>query len=45
LETAMGGTTRTDFRLVQRMPLAPGAEHEKNGIHRFAILDAGPMAP
>jgi hypothetical protein len=41
----MGGTTGTDLRLVQRIPLAPGAEHEKDGIHCFAIIDAGPMAP
>jgi len=41
----MGGTTGTDMRLVQRIPLAPGAEHEQDGIHRFAIIDAGAMAP
>jgi hypothetical protein len=32
------------MRLVQRMPLAAGAEDEQDGIHRFAIIDAGPMA-
>jgi hypothetical protein len=41
----MGGTTGTDLRLVQRIPLAPGAEHKEDGLHRFAIIDAGPMAP
>jgi hypothetical protein len=41
----MGRTTGTDLRLVQRIPLAPGAEHEQDGIHGFAIIDAGPMAP
>jgi hypothetical protein len=40
----MGGTTGTDMRLVQRIPLAPSAEHEKDGIHRFTIINAGPMA-
>jgi len=33
------------MRLVQRIPLAPGTEHEKDGIHRFAIIATGPMAP
>jgi len=41
----MGSTTGTKLRLVQRIPLAAGAEHEKDGIHRFTIIDAGPMAP
>jgi hypothetical protein len=41
----MGGATGTDARLVQRIPLAAGAEHEEDGIHRLPILDAGPMAP
>jgi hypothetical protein len=26
------------------MPLASRAEHEKDGIHGFAIIDTGPMA-
>jgi hypothetical protein len=30
---------------MQRIPLAAGAEHEEDGIHRFPIIDAGPMAP
>ena len=41
LETTMGGTTGTDARLVQRIPLAASAEHEENGIHRLPISDAG----
>jgi hypothetical protein len=45
LEAAMGGTTGADARLLQRIPLAAGAEHEENGIHCRAILDTGPMAP
>jgi hypothetical protein len=45
LEAAMGGTTGTDLRLVQCIPLAPGTEHEKDGIHGFAIIDPRPMAP
>jgi hypothetical protein len=45
LEAAMGGTTGADARLLQRIPLATGAEHEENGIHGLPILDTGPMAP
>jgi hypothetical protein len=45
LETAMGSATGTDARLLQRLPLAAGAEHEEDGIHRLSIIDAGPMAP
>ena len=41
----MGRATGTDARLVQGIPLPPCAEHEKDGIHRFAVIDAGPMAP
>ena len=41
----MGGTTSTDLRLVQGMPLATGTEHEKEGIHGFALIDPRPMAP
>jgi hypothetical protein len=41
----MGGTTGTDPRLVQCIPLATGTEHEKEGIHGFAIIDPRPMAP
>jgi hypothetical protein len=43
LEAAMGGTTGTDARLVQRIPLAAGAEHEKDDIHGLSIIDARPM--
>jgi hypothetical protein len=45
LEAAMGGTTGTEVRRMQRLPLAPGTQHEENGIHGLAIIDAGPMAP
>jgi hypothetical protein len=41
----MGRTTGTEARLVQRIPLATRAEHKKDGIHRFPIIDARPMAP
>jgi hypothetical protein len=39
----MGGTTGTDARFVQRIPLAAGAEHEEDGIHGLAIIDTGTM--
>jgi hypothetical protein len=45
LETAMGNTVGADPGGVQRPPLAAGAQHEENGIHGLAIIDAGPMAP
>jgi hypothetical protein len=45
LEAAMGGTAGADTRLMPRIPLASGAEHEEDGIHRLSILEAGPMAP
>lgn len=45
LETAMGRAPGAPTRLVQGMPLAPCAQHEKDGIHRFAVINAGPMAP
>jgi hypothetical protein len=41
----MGGTTGTDTRLVQRIPLAAGVQHEENGIHRLPIIDLWPVAP
>jgi hypothetical protein len=44
LEAAMGGTAGTDARVLQGVPLAPGAQYEKDGIHRLAILDTGAMA-
>jgi hypothetical protein len=43
LEAAMGGTTGTEARLAQRIPLAAGAEHEEDGIHRLPIIDPGPV--
>jgi hypothetical protein len=45
LEAAMGGTTGTEASLVQRIPLAAGAEHEEEGIYRLPIIDPGPVAP
>jgi hypothetical protein len=45
LEAAMGGTTGTDVGGIQGVPLAPSTQHEENGIHGFAIIDTGPMAP
>jgi hypothetical protein len=45
LEAAMGGTTGTDTRLVQRIPLASRAQHEENGLHRLPIIDPWPVAP
>src|SRR5262249_49192563 len=45
LEATMGGTLGTDPRRVQRLPLAARAEHKKDGIHGFAIIDTRPMAP
>ena len=45
LEAAVGGTAGTDAGRIQRIPLAARAEHEEDGIHGLAIIDAGPMAP
>jgi hypothetical protein len=50
LEAAVSGTTGTEARVLQRVPLAPGAEDEedgihKDGIHSQAIIDAWPVAP
>ena len=44
MKATMGGTTGTEARLMQSIPLAAGAEHKEDGIHGLAILDAGPMA-
>ena len=41
----MGRTTGTEARLVQCMPLAARAEHKKDGIYHFTIIDARPMTP
>jgi hypothetical protein len=45
LEAAMGGTTGTEAGVVQGVPLAPGTQHEEDGIQGLAIIDAGPVAP
>jgi hypothetical protein len=45
MEAAMGGTAGTDARVLQGIPLATGAQYEKDGIHCLAILDTGAMAP
>jgi hypothetical protein len=41
----MGGTTGTDTGLVQGVPLAARAQHEEDGIHGPAIIDAWTMTP
>jgi hypothetical protein len=41
----MGGTTGTDARVFQGIPLAAGTQHEENGIHGFAIMNTGSVAP
>jgi len=45
LEPAMGGAAGANPRGVQRIPLATRPEDKEDGIHRPAILDAGPMTP
>ena len=45
LEPAVGGTARTDARGLQGIPLAASAQHEEDGIHGLAVIDAGPMTP
>jgi hypothetical protein len=45
LEPAVGGTAGTDARGVQGIPLAASAQHEEDGIHGLAIIDAWPMTP
>jgi hypothetical protein len=45
LEAAVSRTTGTEARILQRVPLAPGAEDEEDGIHGPAIIDAWPVAP
>jgi hypothetical protein len=45
LEAAMGGTAGTDAGLVQGIPLTARAQHEEDGIHGPAIIDAWPVAP
>ena len=41
----MGGTTRTEARVLQGIPLAAGAQHEENGVHGLAIINTGAVAP
>jgi len=45
MEAAMGGPAGTDARVLQGVPWATGAQYEKDGIDRLAILDTGAMAP
>jgi len=40
----MGRTVRAEAGGVQGAPLAASAEDEEDGIHRLAIINAGPMA-
>jgi hypothetical protein len=41
LEAAMGSIPGTEACLAQRIPLVAGAEHDKESLCRFAIIDAG----
>src|SRR5262245_23256665 len=41
----MGGAAGTNSRRVQSVPLTAGAEDKEDGIHRPALIDAGPMTP
>jgi hypothetical protein len=41
----MGRTAGTEARVIQGIPLAAGAEDKEDGIHRSAIIDAGPVTP
>jgi hypothetical protein len=41
----MGRTAGTDARVIQGVPLAPGAEDEEDGIHGPAIINTGAVAP
>jgi len=45
LEAAMDGTTGTETRRLQRVPLAPGTQHGEHGIRGVTLIDAGAMAP
>jgi hypothetical protein len=40
----MGGTTGTDTRVVQGVPLAPRPQDKEDGIHGSAVIDAWPVA-
>jgi hypothetical protein len=41
----MGGTTGTDARVFQGIPLAAGTPHEEHGLHGLAIMHTGSVAP
>src|SRR5713101_939234 len=40
LEAPVGRGARTNSRGVQSVPLAPGAEHKENGIHRRSVWNS-----
>jgi hypothetical protein len=44
LEAAMRGTTGTEARGIQGIPLTSGAQHKEDGIHRPPVVDSGAMA-
>src|SRR5918992_4653014 len=45
LEAAVRRATGTETRVLECVPLAPGAKDEEDGIHGPAIIDAWPVAP
>ena len=45
LEAVVGGGAGAEPGGVQRLPLAAGAQDEKDGIHTHPIRGAGPTAP
>jgi hypothetical protein len=45
LKATMSGTTGAETYLMQRIPLAAGAEDKEDGIHGSAIIDAWPVTP
>jgi hypothetical protein len=45
LEAAVRRATGPEARVLQGIPLAPGAKDEEDGIHGPAIIDARPVAP
>ena len=45
LEAAVRRATGTEARVLQGVPLAPGAKDEEDGIHGPAIINARPVAP
>src|SRR5262249_7610378 len=44
LEAAVGRTAGADAGGIQGVPLAAGAEHEEDGVHGLAVIDARVMA-